>query len=209
VSLRRILALAVVAALGTAACGGEASPPAPDAAAPPPDAGPILADVGAGADAGADAGSVADAGADAGALEAGPPSWSAEPFPEKRSPMPKKEAWASAPLVTLDRVTPDATCDTRRLQEWIRIHCRLDGGTMLIGGNVDGFSLAGDGSAVFPVRRGDRRVIEVYGADTTVNAHTAEPVARKPLPGLVLSEQWLAGDERPTLVASDYAVRWR
>ena len=80
---------------------------------------------------------------------------------------------------------------------------------MLIGGNADGFSLAGDGSADFPVRRGDRRVIEVYDADTTVNAHTTEPLARKPLPRLVLSEQWLAGDERPTLVASDYAVRWR
>jgi hypothetical protein len=214
VSPRRILFLAVAVALVTAACGGKPSPPAPDAAAPPPDAGSILADAGGVGDAGA----VVDAGdgADAGAVDAGPPlpSWSAEPFPEKRSPMPKKEAWASAPKVAIDRTAPDDLfanwgCDARRLQEWIRIHCWAEGGIMLIGGNADGFSLAGEGIAVFPVRRGDRRVIEFYGADTTVNAHTTEPLARKPLPRLVFSEVWLKDDERPTLVASDYAVRWR
>jgi hypothetical protein len=230
VSPRRILVLAaaaaIPAALGVTSCGGGASQPVADAAAPPPDGGPITADAGTMADAAsdaADAGDVADA-AGAGAGEAGPPlpSWSAEPFPEKRSPMPKKDAWASAPLVALDRWARDELfrswtrqqgyykCEARRLNEWIRIYCSDDaGGIMLIGGNADGFSVPGDGSCVFPVRRGDRRVIEVYDADTTVNAHTTEPISRQPRPGLVISEQWLAGDERPTLVASDYRARPR
>jgi hypothetical protein len=224
VSARWILLLAAVAlpaALAVASCGGEASQPVADAAAPPPDGGGITAEAGPPADA-ADAGGTATA-TDAGAVDAGPPapSWSAEPFPDKRSPLPKKDAWAAAPLVTLDRTAPDALfssrerdsvpCEARRLQEWIRIRCPWwrDGGIMLIGGNADGFSVVGDGTAFFPVRRGDRRVIEVYDADTRVNAHTTEPIARKPLGGIVVSEQWLAGDERPTLVASDYAPRLR
>jgi len=51
---------------------------------------------------------------------------------------------------------------------------------------------------IFPVRPGDRRVLEVLGSETVsfkafVGVHATF--------GFVLSEQWPAGDERPTIVA--------
>ncbi len=192
-----------------------------DAGAQAPEGGADAAgDVAKEGDAAGDAG---DAGDDAGVVLSPPlPSWSEEAFPDKRSPMPKKDEWKSAPQVAIDRALPEAlfrsreggggACETRRLREWIQIRCELgsgDGGVMLIGGNADGVSLGRDKDAIFPVRRGDRRVIELFTASETVNARTTEVIARQPLPGVVVSEQWIAGDERPTLVASDYAARPR
>ena len=208
----------VVLAGAASSCGGQGSPPA-DAAAPSPDGSAAAAaeDAAVTGDAGAEDADAGDAGSDA-AVAPPLPSWSAEPFPEKRSPMPKKAEWEGAPRVAIDRATPETLfqsregdwrgCSTRRLLEWVQIRCAAPGGTILLGGNADGISLR-DGEAVFPVRRGDRRVLELLDASETVNAHTTEVIGRQLLPGLIVSEQWIAGDERPTLVAADHAARPR
>jgi hypothetical protein len=227
VSLPRLLMLVVSGALPLVlACGGQGSSPVVDAGAL--DAGAQAPE--GGVDAAGDAANESDAAGDAGdagdaagvVLSPPLPSWSEEAFPDKRSPMPKKDEWKSAPRVAIDGSLPETLfrsreggrgeCETRRLREWIQIRCNLggnDGGVMLIGGNADGVSLGRDSDAIFPVRRGDRRVIEFFNASETVNAHTTEVIARQLLPGIVISEHWIAGDERPTLVASDHAARPR
>jgi hypothetical protein len=201
------------------ACGGQASSPAGDAGAQALDGG---AEAAMDAAEESDAGDAGDAG-DAAAIVLAPPlpSWSEEAFPDKRSPMPAKSEWAAAPQVAIDRATPESLfqsrqgqrcqCEARRLREWVRIRCDRDrdGGILLLGGSADGLALGRDQDAVFPVRRGDRRVIEFLLAEETVNAHTTEVIARQPLPGYVISEQWIAGDERPLLVAADHGARPR
>ena len=226
-SLPRLVMLVASGALPLVlACGGQGSSPAVDAGALDAGAQAPEGGVDAAGDAakeGDAAGDAGDAGDDAGVVLSPPlPSWSDEAFPDKRSPMPKKDEWKSAPQVAVDGALPEVlfrsreggggACETRRLREWIQIRCNLgghDGGVMLIGGNADGVSLGRDSDAIFPVRRGDRRVIEFFNASETVNAHTTEVIARQLLPGIVISEQWIAGDERPTLVASDHAARPR
>jgi hypothetical protein len=157
------------------------------------------------ADAGsADAESPLDGGEDADADAAPPlPSYRAEPFPEEHSAEPKPKEWASAPKVAIDRPSP---CEARRLREWMRLHCELSAGAIaLLGGDVDGLAMRLDpdvqdvmfpeGAAiVFPVRRGDRRVIELLQASFGYRgASGIEPY-------LVLSELWLPGDDQPTIL---------
>jgi hypothetical protein len=220
-----VLVLPISLALSTGgSCGHAAAPEEAAAEVAVGDAGaPDTAEAAdAGEDAGADAAErAADAGDDAGdggAVDAGPPlpSFADEPFPAKGTPFPKAAEWASAPLVAIDRALPAALfaahaahagaaqCTARRLHEWVRVHCaRLNGGAVLLGGNRDGLSIffdkAGGGTAViFPVRRGDRRVLEVLGSETvSFKAFSSERATF----AFVLSEQWPAGDERPTIVA--------
>lgn len=212
-SLPRLVMLVAAAALPLVlACGGQGSSPAVDAGA---------LDAGAQApEGGADAASEGDAAGDAGdagdadAAIPGPllPLWSEEAFPEKRTPVPKKADWASAPRVAIDRALPESlfpsregqssSCEARRLREWIQIDCRSIGSAVLIGGNIDGVSLMGDSDAIFPVRRGERRVIELLETSELVDRHSLEVIAREVSPNVLISAQWIAGDERPTLIAS-------
>lgn len=198
-----------------ASCGADRAAPADAAVAAIEDAGADAPDDGAVApDAEADAGE-ADAG-DAGAVDAGPPlpSFADEPFPEKSTPFPKPAEWASATPVAIDRARPvtlfathaasKSPCSARRIREWVRVHCAtMNGGALLLGGNRDGLSIrfdkAGGGTEVIiPVRRGDRRVIEMLDTETlSFKAFTSERAKF----GFVISEQWPAGDERPAIVA--------
>jgi hypothetical protein len=156
--------------------------------------------------------------------EAGPPllpSFRAEPFPETRSPEPKAAEWPLVSRVTLDRSAVglfvehqgagigSGRCEARRKREWIQIRCAFDTGVVsLLGGNVDGLALRLDpeekqdfpvfpagAEVVFPVRRGDRRVIE------WLEAASGYKGLRSVEPAFVLSEQWPAGDEAPSIVA--------
>jgi hypothetical protein len=160
------------------------------------------------ADAGADADeSALDGGADADA-DAAPrlPSYRAEPFPEEHSAEPKGKEWDAAPKVALE---PASDCEARRLREWIRLHCTvMTGAITLLGGNVDGLTMRLDppgkddftplppaGTVVFPVRRGDRRVIEWL--EVSFGYKGSQSVESK----LVLEELWLPGDEQPTILS--------
>lgn len=206
-----------LALVAGASCGADRAAPVDAAALAIEDAGvdaPTDAPDDVAPDAQADAGD-ADAG-DAGVVDAGPPlpSFADEPFPEKSTPFPKPAEWASATAVAIDRPRPvtlfathaesKSPCSARRVREWVRVHCStMTGGALLLGGNRDGLSIrfdkAGGGTEVIiPVRRGDRRVIEMLDTETlSFKAFTSERAKF----GFVISEQWPAGDERPTIVA--------
>jgi hypothetical protein len=207
--VKRALSLAL--ALALAACS-SGPPAAVDAAA-----ATVIEDAGTDAepDAAIDDAGVVDAG-DAGVVDAGPPlpSFADEPFPEKSTSFPKADEWASATPVVIDRARPaslfaahaadKSPCTARRIREWVRIHCTtMTGGALLLGGNRDGLSIrfdkaAGGTEVIIPVRKGDRREIEMLDSETlSFKMFTAERAKF----GFVISEQWPAGDERPTIVA--------
>lgn len=166
---------------------------------PPPEAA---------ADSGADSG--VDGGADSGADEeekAPPvyPSYAQVPFSDERTPKPKDKEWTTAERVAIDG---QISCEARRLREWIRIRCETATGSIaLLGGNHEGLSIyleplkeefdsfADAGEIVFPVRRGDRRVIEWLTVEFGYKG------ANSLTPFFVLSESWLPGEERPTILA--------
>ncbi|APR80209.1 Hypothetical protein A7982_05556 [Minicystis rosea] len=197
-----------VAVSADAGDAGEANVAAPDAGEEPSDAGATDADAIDGGDAGPiDAGVVVDAGPPL-------PSFADEPFPEKATSFPKAEEWEEAKAVTVDRVHPPSLfvthanervgCRAQRVREWVRIQCQaMTGGAVLLGGNRDGLSIRfdkvhGGTEVIVPVRRGDRRVIEMFGSETlSFKAFSSERAKF----GFVISEQWPAGDERPTIVA--------
>jgi DNA-binding beta-propeller fold protein YncE len=122
------------------------------------------------------------------------PAFDAEPWPETASPEPAKGEWASAPKVRLSRST--AGCTARRIREWVRVTCEHGNHLMLEGGTKPGLTLTANPeldvkpTVTFPVRRGDRRVIQLSSWWKWQTAFA------------VLSEHWLPGDARP-LIAFD------
>jgi hypothetical protein len=70
---------------------------------------------------------------------------------------------------------------------------------LLLGGNLDGLALH-DGTAIFPVRPGDRREIEFLDVDVATFFHGLQE-AKISRFRFVLSEQWIAGDAHPLIVA--------
>jgi hypothetical protein len=171
---------------------------------PPPEA----------ADSGADSGVDGGASSVADEAEKAPPvypSFAQVPFSDERTPKPKDKEWATAERVAIDGLAGMAfptPCETRRLHEWIRIRCTTATGSIaLLGGNHEGLSLhldplkeefdsfANGGEIVFPVRRGDRRVIEWLTVEFGYKG------ANSLTPFFVLSESWLPFEERPTILA--------
>jgi len=122
------------------------------------------------------------------------PAFDAEPWPETASPEPARGDWAAAPTVRLSRSADD--CTARRIREWVRVTCKRGNHLLLEGGTRAGLTISANPeldvtpTVTFPVRRGDRRVIQL----------SAWWKWQTPL--AVLSEQWLAGDARP-LIAFD------
>lgn len=163
----------------------------------------------------ADSAAVSDAGApDAdsdGDADAGPPpipAFDETPFPEEKSPRPKKDDWKTAPDMTLSEGSTLGPCKVQRLREWIRIacastsaqitlHCGSAEDVHLELGPVppDWGSFPETGEMVFPVRKGDRRLFEWQGIEFGYKgANNATSL-------LVISELWLPGEEKPTLIA--------
>lgn len=139
------------------------------------------------------------------------PSYAQVPFSDERTPKPKDKEWATAERVAIGRVSMalPTSCEARRLHEWIRIRCNTSTGSIaLLGGNHEGLSLhldplkeefdsfANGGEIVFPVRRGDRRVIEWLTVEFGYKG------ANSLTPFFVLSESWLPGEERPTILTN-------
>ena len=125
------------------------------------------------------------------------------PGPEK-SPAPKAAEWAAAGRVRLTRVGPQAAgCNAIRVREWLRIRCPMKTfAVSLLGGSNEGLAFwigpeseQQPGEVQFPLRRGDRRVVEfwTYGKDAAG--------AFMPQPALVVQEQWVDGDAAPTVTA--------
>ena len=137
-----------------------------------------------------------------------PPPFDAEPFPEEKSPPPKKAEWQAAPRVTLDpKMLGERPCEARRVREWVRLRCDSAdfGAIRLLGGKRDGMQtvldkpspdfegVAGAAELVIPIRRGDARVVEVMTIELGYKGSSSVS------PWMVLSESWPPEDERPTI----------
>lgn len=131
-----------------------------------------------------------------------------EPIPDAGDkPKPPTPAeWQSATPVRFTRKGPRAKgCRMLRAREWVRVHC--DGqvtAVALMGGAANGAffwvpeAKAGEpaptqAEITFPLRRGDRRVFELFSFGPAYGGSMISP-------GLVLQEHWLEGDPAPTIV---------
>jgi hypothetical protein len=200
-------AVVLLLGLSVVACSdpkGQIAPVAPQASA---EVSTTLAVEDAGpSDAGSDAG---DAG-DAAALipkPVPPPAVRTLEVPEEtKSPLPKVPEWVDT--VRRDVVVrPEFTCTMQHVREWSRITCDASNATVtLVTGTRDGCSLWANRDTVqmlFPVRRGDRRVIEMlpHAKLVTVEGNYGASQFEQPGGGpVVFSETWLEGEDAPTLV---------
>jgi hypothetical protein len=125
-------------------------------------------------------------------LEDDPPS-------DERTPRPTATEWRVAASVQLSRLEP--RCKAQRVREWLRITCpaRRLAAMELLAGPREGVSFdyhvnGHEQSLELPLRRGDRRVLQIVEVASwskyTVDYDTA----------FAISEEWLAGAEAPTVV---------
>ncbi|WP_437767257.1 hypothetical protein WMF27_20155 [Sorangium sp. So ce281] len=158
------------------------------------------------------ASATADAGAtDAAATDAGDElPLDAAPFPPEPSRQPTAAEWKAAPRVRLSRAGPAAAgCRAYRAREWLRIRCPelTVSAISLLGGKTEGVAfwidpprggseLPRGGEVMFPIRRGDRRVIQIL----TFGPGYDGPFTL--LPAIVIQEQWLEDEPAPTVTAS-------
>jgi hypothetical protein len=157
---------------------------------------------------------VADAGADDDAGDGGAPKPRRPPPPrvrtldvpeETKSAVPKPDDWKDA--VRRDLASRDEySCTLERVREWHRIDCGCTNATVsLVAGTRDGvFVWAAEDKAqlIFPVRRGDRRVLQVTPHAMIVSGMGpyGSPGEQPGGPPIVFSETWLEGEDAPTLV---------
>ncbi|XYI03707.1 hypothetical protein ACMHYB_29660 [Sorangium sp. So ce1128] len=134
----------------------------------------------------------------------------AEPFPVEPSKQPTAAEWKAAPRVRLSRTGPAAAgCRAYRTREWLRIRCPelTVSAISLLGGKTEGVAfwidptrggseLPRGGEVMFPIRRGDRRVIQIL----TFGPGYDGPFTL--LPAIVVQEQWLDDEPAPTVTAS-------
>ncbi|WP_438022722.1 hypothetical protein [Sorangium sp. So ce233] len=174
---------------------------APAQAAEPPSAQPAGAD-GAAIESRAEAGEAPPGGGDAKEAPKARALEEAPPAPE-RTPRPAAAEWDAAEPVRLARDRSGAACKARMRREWLRIDCSARSLAMVrtlgasAGGEWFGLSQKGgdesptDVSVVFPVRRGDRRVIEIGSESWEYRGQVGFSTS------FVISEQWLEGDTGP------------
>jgi hypothetical protein len=151
------------------------------------------------------------AATDAGTTDAGDElPLDAAPFPPEPSKQPTAAEWKAAPRVRLSRAGPAAAgCRAYRAREWLRIRCPelTVSAISLLGGKTEGVAfwidpprsgseLPRGGEVMFPIRRGDRRVIQIL----TFGPGYDGPFTL--LPAIVIQEQWLEDEPAPTVTAS-------
>jgi len=137
------------------------------------------------------------ASAEAMGLDADPPG-------AEKSKSPSFDEWTKATKVRLTRTGPAAApCTAYRVREWLKVRCM---GTkphamVVLGGDAAEVSFWIDrderkgGEVQFPVRRGDRRVIQVWTGEADAAG------VFKPRPALLIQEHWLEDRAAPTVTA--------
>ncbi len=141
-----------------------------------------------------------------------PPS-NAKPFteglPTEESKKPTPDEWRDAPVVTATRTGPRAKgCTVYRVREWIRVSCPdlVTSSIAVLGGTATGYAfwidpqregkdakLPAGGEIQFPVRKGDRRVVQML----TFGPGYEGPLTQ--LPALVVQEHWLDDEPVPIM----------
>jgi hypothetical protein len=81
-------------------------------------------------------------------------------------PVPSDDEWLHAKSVALE---PPSWCDAATTRGWLRVHCSVTtwAGVSVLGGSRDGLYVSAsdrDATIVAPLRRGDRRVVQVTDA---------------------------------------------
>lgn len=125
---------------------------------------------------------------------------------EKDNKTPKMADWQTATRVRMTRRGPRAeNCRAWRTRAWMKVHCDTrTTAVSLLGGVFKGVSMwmreppagapAPEASEViFPIRPGDRRIVELFSFGETYGGSMVSP-------GLVLQEYWLEGASAPTIV---------
>jgi hypothetical protein len=132
------------------------------------------------------------------------------PFADEASAKPTADEWRSAPEVEPTRRGPRAArCHVWRVREWVRVSCPdlVTASIAMLGGTAQGMAfwidpvregadgkLPSGGEVLFPVRRGDRRVVQLL----SFGAGYEGPFTQ--LPALVVQESWLPDEEEPVLL---------
>lgn len=144
------------------------------------------------------------------AIEAGRKPWVPTPpqlpFPETKSDRPTKKEWITAPMANEVRRT-QTDCKVQRIREWYRVGCEGHVAVSLVSGGRAGVDAGaihlGDPDVspsevwvVFPARRGDARVFQLFRWS-------------KWAPGeadAIVSQQYLDGDPHPLITVQ--GIRW-
>ena len=122
-----------------------------------------------------------------------------DPPSEERTPRPTAQEWKDADEVALARADPG--CKALRVHEWLRIACRPWGSLAaidLLAGPSEGVAFdareRGEQAVIFPVRRGDRRVLQIVHVASSSRYSVDYDTA------FAISEDWLADAKGPTVV---------
>lgn len=175
---------------------------AEDAAAPvPADSAAIPSDGGL-----PDGDAESDADADA---RPAYPAFDAKSFSDEKTPRPSKDDWKKAEQVELNEgsMKTGGICTYQRINEWLRIRCGTTTGkiTLLCGNGEDVFltldnipqdwgNFPEGAEMVFAMRQGDRRLFEWQSIEFGYRG------ANSATSFLVISEMWLPGEEKPTII---------
>jgi hypothetical protein len=128
---------------------------------------------------------------------------------DEESKKPTPEEWRDAVEVAPTRMGPRAKgCTVARVREWVRVSCPdlVTASIAVLGGTATGYAfwidpqkegkdakLPAGGEIQFPVRKGDRRVVQML----TFGPGYEGPLTQ--LPALVVQEHWLDDEPLPTL----------
>jgi hypothetical protein len=123
-----------------------------------------------------------------------PPAIFDDPPSAEKTKAPTKKEWASAPAVRLARVTYD-DCSAKRIREWVRVACKAYYHSIsVVSGTREGIDMGilteseNLGYVIFPVRRGDSRLIMLQRMTKWSG-----------VPDALISEQWLENDKGPLI----------
>lgn len=124
-------------------------------------------------------------------------------IPAEKSKPPRPNEWPAAGVKLTRRGPAAASCRAHMVREWLRVRCEGQiFAISLIAGPPEGvaFWLGGTaeeprGEILTPVRRGDRRVFQVWGPGKDAAGMFV------PRPMLVVQEQWVEGQKDPIVTA--------
>jgi hypothetical protein len=138
-----------------------------------------------------------------------------KPPPKEISDHPKPSEWKDAEPVALARAMPKS-CSAKLLREWLKIRCNLwapQAGAVLTGDTRDvyffmvsaqtrmmktpGRDFEGYVTVELPIRRGDRRLIQLTESDASYGGIGPQNIA------LLLSVRWLDDESGPTVTVVD------
>jgi hypothetical protein len=138
------------------------------------------------------------------------PDFAEAPFLAEKSKKPTAEEWKGAPEVQPTRRGPrGAKCHVWRVREWVRVSCPdlVTASVAMLGGTTEGMAfwidpvregqdgkLPAGGEVMFPVRPGDRRVVQFLSFGPGYEGPFTQ------LPALVVQESWVEGATAPVLL---------